>query len=539
MSAAPETRSATAVEMTRQPHKGETAAAAVAAAAVAAFVGLRILYLAQPWRIDWAIFPMFIGDEGAHGLMARHITEGARPIFYYGGYYHGAFDAYLSAGLFGLFGESLAALRALPGLFSAVTVVAAYLLASRLYDRRTALLAAALVAVPSKAFFEWGTLSLCGYCGYATMVVVIAALVVRLMESVRALPLAALGLVGGISIWSNQLSAAPVGLAIAALWLWAPMTRRDWLVLAASLGIGMAPLIWGNIETPFSTFRQFGRKALFAWTLTKEEGRAAEVVEDRERAYHALPLLEVLGAQPGRDGAFSLAGVLGSTVLVLGLVGAAAVVFRRRREDPLAWRRHLFLGAVIAVGLVMGIGGFSGQPIARYQMPLYPLLAVMAAGWLTRLSPPVAVAVVAVVVAGHAVDIVRPAATDEKTPVEDVIAALDRQDLRDGIAASPMYDVIFRSGERIVVVPLDHSRYVPYEQRVGNAPSVFYLYRDYQESKPAHRAFLRHLDERDIRYSRLDVGNFHVLYDFEPAGAVSLATVADVRADFRKEKFGR
>lgn len=519
--------------------RGLTAAACVAAAAIAAFVALRLLYLLQPWRIEWATFPMFIGDEGAHGLMARHIAAGARPIFYYGAYYHGAFDAYLSAMLFGLFGESLTVLRVLPGLFSLLTVVATFAIGRRLYGTREGLLAAALVAVPSKYFFEWGTLSLCGYCGYATMVIVIAALVTRLLGRVTSGGLVLLGLVSGVSIWSNQLSVVFVGASLAALWLWVPLRRRELALLAFAVVVGMAPLIWGNIETPFSTFRQVGRKALFAWTLGKQEVRQAEAREDRDRAYHAHPLLEVLGAQPGRDGEFSAGGVFGTVVLGFGLAGAVAWAIRRRRDDPLATRRHLYLFALVAIALVLGIGGFSGQPIGRYQLPLYPLVSVFAAGWMVRFSPAGAAAVVLTVVAAHAVDIATPAETDEKTPVTEIIAALDERGLRHGIAASPMYDVIFLSGERIVLVPLDHSRYVPYEKQVAASDSVFYLYRGYQERKPAHRAFLKYLDDRDIAHSRLDVGNFHVLYGFEPPGAVSLATVAEVRAAFRKEKFAR
>jgi len=530
--------------MTRAANRagGSLLAALVALGSVVAFFGLRWLYLSEPWRIDWATFPMFLGDEGAHGMMARHIREGALPVFYYGAYYHGAFDAYLSAALFGLFGESLLSLRLLPGLCALASVLLTFALGRRLYGTREGLLAAALVAVPSKFFFEWGTLSLCGYCGYATFVVLIAALTLRLLGRVSAGALVLLGVAAGVSVWSNQLSAGFVVVALAALWLWAPMTRRDWTLLAIALVVGAAPLIYGNIQTPFSTFRQLARKALFAWTLSKQEAaKAPEVAEDEqdEREYHAHPLLEVLGAQPGRDGAFSGGGVFGAAVLAFGIASAAAFAWRARGTDPLTYRRHLVLLALIGLTLVLGIGGFSGQPIGRYQLPLYPLAAALTAGALVRLSPLLAAAVVALVVAAHGLDIARPAVTDETTPVADVIAALDERGLRRGFAASPMYDVVFRSGERIIVVPLDHSRYVPYEKQVDGAPDLFYVYRSYQERKPAHRAFLRYLAGQGVTYAQLDVGDFHVLHGFSPPDALSLGTLAKVRAEFRKEKFGR
>jgi hypothetical protein len=199
----------------------------------------------------------------------------------------------------------------------------------------------------------------------------------------------------------------------------------------------------------------------------------------------------------------------------------------------------MLTAGLIAVGLVMGIGGFKGQPIGRYQLPLYPLVAVLAAGWLVRLSAPGAAAAVGLVALLHAVDIARPAATDETTPSSDAIAMLERKGLEHGFAASPMYDIIFRSGERIKLVPLDHSRYLPYEKQVDGSPDVFYLYRTYQERKPAHRALLRYLEEQGTAYEKTDVGDFHIVHAFQPPDALSLQALAKVRTDFRKEKFGQ
>lgn len=539
--------SSTVAKATAPSEPGLRLAAWVALLSLAGGIALRILYGVQTWRIDWATFPMFLGDEGAHGLMAMHILRGARPVFYYGAFYHGAFDAYLTAVLFKVFGASLAILRVTPALFALATIAATYLVGARLYGRREGLLAAALVALPSKFFFEWGTLSLCGYCGYATMVVAVAALVLGAFERVTTSRLLLLGLISGISIWSNQLSVAFVGVGLAALWWWVPMSRRNWTVLALAFFIGLAPLIWGNIQTPFSTFRQLGRKALFAWTLSKQEAKKAEAekaIDDDDEAedaheYHALPLLEVLGAQPGRDGVFSAGGGFGALVLGLGLLGAAAQAFAARGRDATSARGHLLLFALIGVGLVMGIGGFRGQPIGRYQLPLYPLFAVLAAGWLVRLSPRAAAVVVAAVAVFHAVDISRPAVTDETTSAAAAIDALEAKGLHHGFAASPMYDVIFRSGERVVLVPLDHSRYLPYEKQVDGAGDTFYLYRSYQERKPAHRALLRYLEEKGVAHQTAAVGDYHILYDFQPPAALSLAALAEIRSDFRKEKFGQ
>ena len=535
--------SAAAEARERAAAGGIQLAAIVAVASIAASLGLRALYLLQPWRIDWATFPMFLGDEGAHGLMAMHILEGARPIFYYGAYYHGAFDAYLTAASFALFGPSLTLVRLTPLFFSLILIAASYVAARRFYGVAAGLLAAALVALPAKFVFEWGTLSLVGYCGYAAMVIVLLALAAALLERVSRGRLIAFGVVAGISIWSNQLSFAYVAVCVAALWLWSPMQRRDWVVLAIATLIGMAPLVWGNIETPFSTFRQLGRKALFAWTLTKQDRAKPEAAADEDeedtREYRSQPLLEVLGAQPGRNGVWSPESTAAALLLAVGVGGALARGLRSRREDPLFFRRHVMLLGLIGVGVLMGVGGFSGQPVGRYQLPLYPLVAIGAAGWLVALSPRTGAALVGVVAVIHGIEIATPAQTDETTSADAVVAALKEKGLHHGIAANAMYEVIFRSGEDVVLVPLDHSRYRPYEVEVEKADDVFYIYRDYQQKKPAHVTLLRTLTEKGAAYQQMDIGDFHVLYGFQPTDALTFGTVGEVRARFRKEKFGQ
>lgn len=95
------------------------------------------------------------------------------------------------------------------------------------------------------------------------------------------------------------------------------------------------------------------------------------------------------------------------------------------------------------------------------------------------------------------------------------------------------------AAERIVLVPLDHSRYVPYESKVEAANEVFYIYRTYQERKPAHVTLRQHLRDSGVTSERLDVGDFHILYGVQPRQAVSLAAVREVRSKFREEKSGQ
>src|SRR5688572_26249211 len=54
----------------------------------------------------------FNADEAVVGLMARHILQGARPVFFYGQAYMGSLDAWLIAALFRVAGEQVLVLRA-------------------------------------------------------------------------------------------------------------------------------------------------------------------------------------------------------------------------------------------------------------------------------------------------------------------------------------------------------------------------------------------------------------------------------------------
>src|SRR3972149_4673654 len=56
----------------------------------------------------------FNADEAVVALMARHILQGERPVFFYGQAYLGSLDAWLVAGAFALFGQSVLAIRGVP-----------------------------------------------------------------------------------------------------------------------------------------------------------------------------------------------------------------------------------------------------------------------------------------------------------------------------------------------------------------------------------------------------------------------------------------
>src|SRR5580658_960178 len=94
-------------------------------------------------------------DEAIIGLMARHIEEGRYfPFYMYGQVYNAgaAWEAYLSALLFSVFGDGVIALKSGIVVLSLACLGLFYATVSRMYDRPTATLAALALAVSPSLF---------------------------------------------------------------------------------------------------------------------------------------------------------------------------------------------------------------------------------------------------------------------------------------------------------------------------------------------------------------------------------------------------
>jgi hypothetical protein len=72
------------------------------------------------------------GDEALLGIQAEHILQGERPLYFYGLSYFGSLEAYVVAGVFSVFGPSVAALRAVTTGFGLVLIALTWWLAGLL-----------------------------------------------------------------------------------------------------------------------------------------------------------------------------------------------------------------------------------------------------------------------------------------------------------------------------------------------------------------------------------------------------------------------
>src|SRR3990172_12581039 len=77
-------------------------------------VWIIVVILLQAGVKIWALIRdaiPFNADEAVVALMAKHILQGERPVFFYGQAYMGSADAYLVAAGFWLFGEQIWVIR--------------------------------------------------------------------------------------------------------------------------------------------------------------------------------------------------------------------------------------------------------------------------------------------------------------------------------------------------------------------------------------------------------------------------------------------
>ena len=106
----------------------------------------------------------FNADEAVVALMARHILQGERPIFFYGQAYMGSFDAWLIAFGFLVFGEHVWVIRFVQGvLYLGVLWTTYYLGVQVSGSRKVGIIASSLLAIPTVTMTLYTTVSLGGY----------------------------------------------------------------------------------------------------------------------------------------------------------------------------------------------------------------------------------------------------------------------------------------------------------------------------------------------------------------------------------------
>ncbi len=306
-------------------------------------------------------------DEAVIGLMARHIlAHGARPVFFYGQEYMGAFEAYLAAAVFAVTGASTLALKGMMLGLDLALVASFVALGRAVLGSRAGLFAGLYVALAPAFLAIYGLKARGGYVETVLVGNLLLAGSVGLGQlapracQVRA---AVLGFLAGLGFWTHTLSALyfPV---VSVVWLASGSSARRLKPLAlAVVGavVGSAPFGWRNLHTGFQSF---GNVSWVDW------GTAWQHLE----GLVTVGLPTVLGARdvwafdeiaPAAGIAFALANVALAIVSVRRVL-APDVTFARRAVPIGAWLTALLALLVDAKSV---FGGESHEP--RYLFPLY------------------------------------------------------------------------------------------------------------------------------------------------------------------------
>lgn len=334
----------------------------------------------------------FHSDEAVLGLMARHILQGHRPIFFYGQLYMGALDAYLIAASFAIFGQTVLAIRLVQVILYLATLGTTYGLAWRITHNRFAATAAALLfAIPPVMVSVYTTATLGDYQEILLLNNLIFWIVWDIFDGKKQSSawwfLA--GILAGLGWWSLALiivSLAP--LTLQGLWHFRrklPMQKIATLLLGFL--IGAAPWVYAVADYgPSAILNAQSRPESQEDSLaeTDLEGSGNQVTRLISLLLFNLPSLFGLKPSWSIDWIAPLIGIPLVMMYILILWGFARRVLARKETVfiQMAFTSILIGSLALMFTFVMFPSG--GDPTGRYILPLYPLLAILIGEWISR-----------------------------------------------------------------------------------------------------------------------------------------------------------
>ena len=354
---------------------------------------LGLLALAAALKLGLIILEVvpFNADEAVVGLMARHILHGARPLFFYGQAYLGSLDAWLIAGAFAVFGQSVFAIRLVQLVLYLGTVATTYALGLKIYRSQWLAGAAALfMIIPSALVTLYTSATLGGYGEALLFGNLILWLGLALLERGPAVAgpwagrrwwvgWALLGLLTGLAFWTFPITLAYVApvMVYTVLALWRQRLRLVVVgsLVAAGFAAGASPWIAYTLTHG-------------AITVAEMTGQAISGTSSPLLVFAALQHLfnfvlfgptVVWGLRPPWSAAF-LALPLVPYALALH-IGALLVIARRlaNRRDAATPGRWLLAGTLLGTVAAFVLSPFGADPSGRYFLPLAVPVALFTA----------------------------------------------------------------------------------------------------------------------------------------------------------------
>jgi 4-amino-4-deoxy-L-arabinose transferase-like glycosyltransferase len=505
---------------------------------------LGVLLLGLIWKVVLLVggaFP-FNADEAIVGLMARHILQGTRPIFFYGQAYMGALDAYLASLGFLLFGVEVWVIRLVQILLFLGILATTMRIAIHFHqDRVAVLLSGLLLAIPTVNFTLYTTISLGGY-GESLLIGNLLLLTTLQLKRDREPTRMFLlwGLLAGIGFWAFGLTLiyiVPCGIYLLQKLQKKSTLRtatKDYAFLFLGFTIGLCPVLLWVFE--------HGAGALFQELLGAAIAGASSSSWWKSIARHAQNFFVF-----GPTVTLGFRAPWSTEPLALPLLPFAILfwfsvlthgVFRHRKKSG---QTVLTLLGGTALILILGfiVTPFGADPSGRYFLPLMVPLVILAGEFVRKPMIGISssfrwilfVGVLAFnLMSNWQVSNTLPyrmttqfdaEARVDHSKIEALIKFLkEHEEMRGYSTYWIAYPLAFQSDERIIfypALPYHHdfrytardNRYPTYRSFVDQSPNVAFITARHPELDTEIRSVLT---ERGVYWEEAAIGDYRVFY---------------------------
>jgi len=495
----------------------------------------------------------FNSDEAVVALMARHILQGARPIFFYGQAYMGSLDAALVAIGFGIFGERVWVIRAVQTLLYLGIMLSTYYLGRlALGSKKVGLIAMWLLAIPNVIVTLYTTVYLGGYgegilLGNLNLIIGLSiANRIRKREPVHAGYWMLWGCLTGLGLWVFGISlvfSIPMGIFLLVS-LWQTHSRevsffRSWNTWVAILS-SLAGFILGALP-----FWIFGFQNGLGVLIQELAGSAVAIEQTpwlQRSLQHLGSLLlfgstAVFGMRPSWEIRW-LGLPLMPFILLFWVSVLVYAIYRLRRGFSHRFGAALLLSTMLTLGIGFIFTSFGVDPSGRYFLPLVIPLSLFAGEMITRLANHTskwAWGLIGLVLIYHSWGIYQtasrylPGITTQFNPITQVDSRFlgelvhflkEEGETRGYTNYWVAYPLAFLSAEELIYVPrlpyhddlrftARDDRYEPYGERVEASDRVAYITTNHPELNDLLREAFT---VNEIDWKEHQIGDYSIFY---------------------------